>query len=66
MGRQQDNVQAFFWFDKGTKQGFSIVQARLGYMYYRGLGIRQSDNLALVKQLSKDLPMPNSNWAICI
>ncbi len=34
---EKDNIQAFEWFLKGAKQGYSDAQQKLGSIYYYGI-----------------------------
>ncbi len=45
-GVEQDNKQAAFWYEKLAKQGDARAQTTLGLLYFRGIGLDRSYELA--------------------
>lgn len=45
--RHNDAEQAFFWFEKSAKQGFTDAQYNLGLMYESGQGVEQNFQAAI-------------------
>lgn len=43
---EQDDFQAFKWYQKAAEQGHAMAQVNLGVMYSLGQGVKQDFNLA--------------------
>ena len=40
-GVNQDDKQAFEWYQKAANQGLALAQNNLGWMYHQGRGVEQ-------------------------